>query len=371
MSTNLNFPIVRYHKGKSHYQWGLSHGEEFRSAILELVEIRKDLMLKKNPKLSSKLDELAMEQFEITKKVAPHLSEELRGIAEGAKTSLTNIVILNNYTDFRDIQLPDEGCSTIHVQTASEILSGQTWDMHRSAKNYLCLIDIPEHNIDGKNIAHSIILSLVGCLGLMGINTHNCLIGVNNINTGNARSGIIWPALVRKTLEATTLSQMRESLTKLPVTSGHNYLISSVEGGEHWEIMPDIAECVGLVEKNCQGYAFHTNHCLGPKIKELEDKSSMSSTTFNRFDLLSKKVGQVKSINTLKGLLTDHEEYPKSICSHFENGAQDPSFTCGGGVADLKKNVAVFWRGCPIHDQDYVEYTVGHNCHEFSIKKTT
>lgn len=370
MTTNFNFPIVKYLKGKTHYEWGKGHGEEFRTGILELIEIRKDLMLKKNPKLSSKLDELAMEQFEITKKVAPHLSEELRGIADGAKTTLTNIVILNNYTDFRDIQLPDEGCSTIHVQTPTEVLSGQTWDMHRSAKNYLCLIDVPEHQIDDRKISHSIILSLVGCVGLMGVSTQNCLIGVNNINTGNARSGIIWPVLVRKTLEGNTLSEMREILTKLPVTSGHNYLISSKEGGEHWEITPDLAECVGKVLVNTQGFAFHTNHCLGTEIQKLEDKSSMSSTTFNRFDLLSKKVNHVKDINTLKGLLTDHDEFPKSICSHFENGAQDPSFTCGGGVADLNRNVAVFWRGCPVHDHDYVEYTVGHDGHEFFIKKT-
>lgn len=370
MSTNFQFPVIKYKSGKSHYEWGFDHGHEYRSGILELIDIRKDLMLKKNPKLESKLDALAMEQFEITKKVAPHLSEELKGIADGAKTSLTNIVILNNYTDFRDIQLPDEGCSTIHVQTQTEILSGQTWDMHRSAKNYLCLIDVPQHTINGKIIDHSIILSLIGCVGLMGINTHNCLIGVNNINTGNARSGIIWPVLVRKTLEGTTLAEMRDILTKLPVTSGHNYLISSKEGGEHWEITPDVAECVGKVSLNTHGFAFHTNHCLGKEIQKLEDKTSMSSTTFNRFDLLTKKVNHVKDINTLKGLLTDHDEFPKSICSHFENGAQDPSFTCGGGVADLNKNTAVFWRGCPTHDHDYVEFHVSHNGHEFIIKKT-
>ncbi len=371
MNTNFNFPLIKYQKDQNHYQWGFGHGKEYETGIKELIEIRKDLMLKKNPKLLSKLDELAMEQFEITKKVAPHLSEELRGIADGANTTLTNIIILNNYTDFRDIQLPDEGCSTIHLQTQTEVLSGQTWDMHRSAKNYLCLIDVPRHNINGRTVAHSVILSLVGCVGLMGVNTHNCLIGVNNINTGNARSGIIWPVLVRRTLEGTTLEEMREILKKLPVTSGHNYLISSKEGGEHWEITPDIAECVGKVEANTTGFAFHTNHCLGSEIQKLEDKGSMSSTTFNRYDLLTKKVIHVKNINTLKGLLTDHEEFPKSICSHFENGAQDPSFTCGGGVADLKKNVAVFWRGCPLHDHDYVEYHVAHNNEEFNIKKTT
>ncbi|MGZ3809342.1 MAG: hypothetical protein ACXVCE_14755, partial [Bacteriovorax sp.] len=56
----------------------------------------------------------------------------------------------------------------------------------------------------------------------------------------------------------------------------------------------------------------------------------------------------------------DHDEFPKSICSHFENGAQDPSFTCGGGVSDLKRGRHIFWRGCPAHDSDYKE-------HEFAL----
>lgn len=364
--TNYQFPVIKYKKGATSSEWGLQHGESFRQGIKELVEIRTELMLKKNPALKKELDSLALAQFEVSKQFAPHLADELKHIAIGANLTLTDLVILNNYTDFRDIILPEEGCSTIHVQKNNEVLSGQTWDMHRSAKNYLSLIDVPK----SENHDAMIILSLIGCVGLMGINTKNCLIGVNNINTANAKAGLIWPILVRKTLEANTLENMRHTLTHSPVTSGHNYLISSPLGGEHWEITPTHQERVGKVESKSSGYAFHTNHCLGKEIEKLEDKSSMSSTTFCRFDLLSKKVENVKDLNTLKGLLTDHEEFPKSICSHFENGAQDPSFTCGGGVADLNRNTAVFWRGCPLHDQDYVEYAVKHDGNEFQMTKT-
>ncbi len=363
--TNFQFPLIKYRAGQTPKEWGHFHGESNRIAVQELCEIRKDLMLKKNPKLFHKLDELALTQYQVSLDFAPHLCQEMMGIAEGAGVSLTDIVILNNYTDFRDILLPDEGCSTVHVQTDKEILAGQTWDMHRSAKNYLCLISVP------KTETHSaqVILSLTGCVGLMGISTQNCLIGVNNINTGNALPRVIWPILVRKTLEGKSLGEMRETLTTAKVTSGHNYLISSLEGGEHWEITPDINECVGKVSKGERNFAIHTNHCLGPKIQEIEDKSSMSSTTFNRFDLLTKKIKAVKDLTTFKGMLTDHEEFPKSICSHFENGAQDPSFTCGGGIHDFNKNISVFWRGCPIHDKDYVEYAVKHDGEDFTINR--
>ncbi len=353
MNTNCMFPYIQYQKNKSHLNWGESHGEEFKIAIKELAQIRKDLMLAKNPKLKSKLTELALEQYEISKKFSPHIASEIEGITKGSGLSLTDIVILNNYTDFRDIILPEEGCSTIHVQTSEHIFSGQTWDMHRSAKNYMALIHLPPTD----HSAASLVLTLVGCVGLMGVTTHNTLIGVNNINTSNAKTGLIWPLLVREVLHQKSLGLMRRTLLNAPVTSGHNYLISSPEGGEHLEITPTVSEKVSALQKGQTGSIFHTNHCVGFEVEQLEDKSSMSSTTFNRWDLLSKKSHGVKTFEDFKNLLTNHDEFPKSICSHFENGAQDPSFTCGGGVSDLKNSKHLFWRGCPIHDNDYREYS--------------
>jgi isopenicillin-N N-acyltransferase-like protein len=352
MSTNCQFPYIKYQTGKSSKEWGFSHGEEFRTAIGELAEIRRGLMLSKNPALSRKLDVLALEQLELSRTFAPHLALEIEGIAAGANLTLTDLVILNNYTDFRDISLPEEGCSTVHIQTPTEILSGQTWDMHRSAKNYMCLIHVPQTETHTAQL----VLTLVGCVGLMGVNTHNGLIGVNNINTTNAKTGLIWPVLVRKTLEAKNLGEMRTILLNAPVTSGHNYLISTPEGGEHLEITPSVTEKVSALNQGQVGGIFHTNHCLGFEIEKLEDKKSMSSTTFNRYKLLSKKTHKVTDLIDFKNLLTDHDDFPKSICSHFENGTQDPSFTCGGGVSDLKKGTHIFWRGCPAHDSDYKEY---------------
>ncbi|MBY0412929.1 MAG: hypothetical protein K2Q18_02130, partial [Bdellovibrionales bacterium] len=309
MSTNCMFPYIEYAAGKSNYDWGLAHGESFRVAIAELAEIRRHLMLAKNPKLEVKLDELAMEQFEHSKKFAPHIASEIEAIAKGANLSLSDLVVLNNYTDFRDIILPEEGCSTVHIQTPDEILAGQTWDMHRSAKNYMCLIHVPANN----NHSSQLVLSLVGCVGLMGVTTDNTLIGVNNINTLNARTGLIWPLLVRKVLEEKSLAKMRSTLLSAPVTSGHNYIISSPEGGEHLEITPTVSEKVSALQAGQVGSVFHTNHCMGSEIKKIEDQTASSSTTHNRWALLSKKTHKVFDLEDFKNLLSDHEEFPKSL----------------------------------------------------------
>ncbi len=349
---DCNFAYINYQKGKSHLEWGNSHGEEFKDAINELVEIRTNLMLEKNPLLRNKLDELAKQQFEISKNYSPHLADELEGIAKGSNKTITEIVILNNYTDFRDIELNEEGCSTIHIQRGEKSFSGQTWDMHSSAKRFVNVIHIPKNDHSPEHI----VFSLVGCLGMMGLNTHKCFIGVNNINTKNAKAGLIWPLLVRSALETKNFNELERKITSAPVTSGHNYIISTPENGAHWEITPEEKECIGKSKRGDASEIFHTNHCLGEKIKKIEDPQSSSSTTHNRFEILAKKTPLIETNKDLISLLKDHEGHPKSICSHYESGKQDPSMTCGGGVVDFQDLSFHLWRGCQEYDKKYQEY---------------
>lgn len=379
-NTNCHFPLIIYQGHLSAQKWGQIHGESYRDAISELAQIRKELMLAKNPKLKSKLEDLGQEQFNVSKTFSPKLAEELVGIAQGANLTVTDLVILNNYTDFRDIILPDEGCSTVFIGNKKTCLAGQTWDMHRSAKNYLCLISIEKTSHEYGTTPAQLVLSLVGCLGLMGTNTRGEFIGVNNINTKNAKAGLIWPFLVRESLvtrpiketsknESTGLSQMQTVLMEAPVTSGHNYLIADKSGGKHLEITPTEKEIVSSVllhpSPEKLNAIIHTNHCLGKTIIPLEDKNSISSTTFERFTLLEKKSPQITSLQEFKEMLGSHDGHPKSICSHYESGAQDPSFTCGGGVSDLKNGGHIFWRGCKKYDDDYKEYQWSLNGDEF------
>lgn len=349
MNTDCHFPYIDYEKGKSPRQWGQAHGESFKKAIGELFVIRKELMLAKNPSLRPHLDRLAHEQWEISKTFAPDIAEELQGIAEGSGLTLSDIVILNNYTDFRDITLADEGCSTVGIKSENQLLVGQTWDMHSSAKNYMCLI----HSKETKDASEALILSLVGCVGLMGVNTHLCSVGVNNINTKKARAGLIWPLLVRSLLKEKSLEAMEAQLRGAPVTSGHNYIMADKENVEHYEATPTSFAKVNWQAKN---YVFHTNHCLMPETIALEEKGVQASTTHARYDLLTKKMDRVRNKSELLTLLQDHEGHPMSICSHFESGAQDPSMTCGGGIVDQLDGSSHFWRGCPRYDSNYKNY---------------
>ena len=348
--TDQNFPIIEYPSGQPPLEWGRMHGESYRLGIRELVEIRLGLMREKNPALSpAHIESLAGEQWSVTQHVAPELTYELNGIAEGSGLSAEHIVVLNNYTDFRDIQIPDEGCSAVFVNQDSGPIAGQTWDMHGSAKNYVCCLKVPVAESD----ASSVLFTLVGCVGMMGYSPFGTMVGVNNINTNGATAGAMWPAVVRKTLCFRTHEEMARHLATAQVTSGHNYLIASEQQAEMWEVMPGLSERVEFLSTAEEGFLFHTNHCLGEQTILREYTMSQNSTSHTRYELLEHKLVHVRTFEDVYELLNDHENYPRSICSNYQANSQDPSITCGGAVGNLTTGRVEMWRGDPEYDANF------------------
>lgn len=352
--TDQGFPVIEYRRGDAPREWGRAHGEAFREGIAELHDIRYGLMRQKNASLDDdSIERLAAEQWDATSRLNPELADEMRGISDGSGLSPAHVVIVNNYTDFRDIQMPDEGCSAVFVDTGEGPIAGQTWDMHGSAKRYVCCLRVPAQ--DGEMV----LFSLVGCVGMMGYSSWGAMVGVNNINTDGARPGAVWPAVVRETLAERSHDAMVERLTTAEVTSGHNYLVASHHAdsrAEMWEVMPDLAEMADRYRGAERPRLFHTNHCLGERAVSRETPGSMNSSTHIRYGLLEKKIDAADTFDDVYDLLNDHENYPQSICSNHQTSDQDPSVTCGGAVGDLATRRVVMWRGDELHDDNFVRH---------------
>ncbi len=349
--TDVGFPVIEYSAAESPREWGRQHGETWREAIGELVAIRSGLMLEKNPRLGpATIPDLARQQWKFTAEYDADLAAELQGIAEGAGCSLDDIVILNNYTDFRDIQIDNQGCSAAFVNRDGNVVAGQTWDMHGSAKRFVCCLKIPSLNHGGD----SVLFSIVGCVGMMGFNASGMMVGVNNINTDGARPGILWPVLIRKLVEARDHEEQVGLLHAARLTSGRSFLLADRTGASFWEVMPGLCERVSLLHEGQAGHLFHTNHCLGELAKTRETAIALTSTTHIRFDLLDRKIARVSDFGGMYDLMNDHEGYPKSICSNFQTSSQDPSITCGGAVGDLNTGRVRMWRGDAVHDNNFL-----------------
>lgn len=245
---------------------GHEHGEHLRESVRTMAAARMELMFRE-PQFKSKQQvfELAAQHLPILEAYDQDLYAELIGIAKGAGISPEEAVVLNHYTDLRDIG----GCTMVFVPSASGNLLGQTWDIDASALDHVVLL-----KFEG-----SLVLTVAGCLGLTGFNSRGVGICINNLSSLDARIGLVWPALVRKVLKASSAQQGRDLVMNAPLGSGHHYAIGDSKDFFGIETSGTQKK---LTHKGTHNPYFHTNHCLDQEIARCSTVRA-GSTTYTRY----------------------------------------------------------------------------------------
>ena len=133
--------ILRLEKGLSAKDRGRVHGETFADDVKELAEIRLGLISAAWQGASEKdVLALAEEHLPVLRKYDQDLYQEFQGIAQAAGVTEAELLVLNHYTDLRDMGITEkaleEGCSILHARYDEEVLVAQTWDMHATAEPF-------------------------------------------------------------------------------------------------------------------------------------------------------------------------------------------------------------------------------------------
>lgn len=321
---------------------GIAHGQAWPKEIHELSKIRKNLLFSAMKTWSEpKINKLLEAHLEVLQK-DPELWEEFCGIADGAKISHTDLMILNNHTDLRDFGDSnfDESlleCSCFAFKKGNKTIAGQTWDMHGSAKPYVAHLKII------KETQTQEVFTLTGCLGLTGVTTNNFGVFINNLRSRDVSIGYAWPAVVRKLLDCRSIKEATTLLEKFRPSAGRNFLLVDKDNATNVEVTSKHTELVGSLKL---GYLFHTNHYLS-SLKAEEEASTRSKTTLNRYACLEKIAPQTLTaelnLETLAEKLLNQTVGELSIPLN----AEDPhaSATCGGLLYDFEIRKGVSFEG--------------------------
>jgi isopenicillin-N N-acyltransferase-like protein len=181
-------------------------------------------------------------------------------------------------------------------------------------------------------------LTIIGCIGMIGINEAGIAIGINNLVTGDGRPGVTWPFVVRQVLAQTNLEDALACITSAPLSGGHNYLLADAAGrGYNVEAMATRYH----VEPVQTGSWVHTNHCLISSNIEVErariPKSRASSET--RLTQAGAILNRGRlTLADLLALTRDHSA-ENGICVHPE----EPFFVESCGAAIMRPATREFW----------------------------
>jgi isopenicillin-N N-acyltransferase-like protein len=344
-------------------EWGRIHGESFRGEIHSLSEIRTYLTMRlgKFPDADTVL-RVAAAHLPVLERYDRDLYDELLGIAEGSGASPAQIVVLNHYTDLRDLDpatalaTPHEpgdepgGCSIVWARSPSGTILAQTWDMHATAIPYVMMLHVPER---GGRPA-SWLFTLTGCLGMTGLNRHGLGVAINNLFSNDARVGVVWPALVRRCLYERTAASARDVVLQSPIGSGRHYLVADTASAWGIEASGTLAEVIFDAGAPDAGAAYvHTNHCLSTVVGA-QSRVPPTSTTHDRYRWLTASVAErpVADLPDVWRRLGSQDGYPRSVCTNMAT-PENPhgSATCGAIAMELAARRA--WaQGGFVHNVD-------------------
>jgi isopenicillin-N N-acyltransferase like protein len=273
------------------YQHGLSHAEAIQHFAEERVKLSGEEAwtgrnLPRTDVLA--LAEACLDEHRI---YSPSLVEELQGMADATKVSMAELLIVNGFTDFIDTVFKVGGfevggaspktfanagadnCTVFavpdHKAQGGKGFYGQTWDMHDTATPHVILLH-------GKpsNSPEFLAFTSVGCVGMIGMNTEGISVGINNLTGADGQIGVMWPFVVRKVLEQTTIADALECITQAKLAGAHNYMLFDKTGrGYNIEAM----STKNYVTELKDDALVHTNHCTVAETRQVERKREPAS----------------------------------------------------------------------------------------------
>jgi isopenicillin-N N-acyltransferase-like protein len=309
------FPLIEVDGGD--FERGLQHGGQAAELIRANLEGYWRLFQHETGLDHLAVLEQARQYLEPSQGYAPHLVDEMRGIAEGAGVSLDEILALNCRTEIfslRTIPLAQE-CTALFVapeMTADgHTLVAQNWDWADALRGGLVLLRVKR---PGEPTA--LMLTEAGMVGKIGQNSAGLGVCLNFLRHDHRRVGVPLHLILRQAISAPRLSLTVAAVYRALRADAGNYLLAHASGqAVDLEATPSD---VGVLHPE-SGLLAHTNHFLTPHLQEgdrgvIESKST--SLRYSRaLNLLRSRVGAI-TVETLKEVLRDHFHRPNSICRH-------------------------------------------------------
>lgn len=318
------FPLVEV--SGTNYEMGRQHGELCATAINSFVqsmysEVRAHLGWSR---------EKVLEQVHVYDKFieefAPHLHQEMKGIAEGAALSFPEILLLQVRGEFTQAVTGGQECTSyaiIGAQTAEgEVLVGQNVDLQESFEEQGIML-----HMTPKKGPRMLCCTLAGSLGHNGINSHGMGWAGNALDCGGWRPGVPRYILFRTMLEQESLDVAIGELRRARRASSCNYMLAHASGA--------IADVESLVEGDAvlrpsNGFLAHANNYLAQELagyEKLLPQLPDSGIRGTRMKELLEERRESFSVETVMQALKDHHNYPQSICRHQLSDREAPFAT--------------------------------------------
>ena len=244
----------------------------------------------------------------------PDALEEIRGIAEGTGVTYGDILTLNCRSEIM-FALSD-GCTSVVIPPEASANGNtyiaQTWDWLKPAYDTCVVLELHQNPLPSL-----IMVCEAGMIGGKGVNSAGIGCGMNALGIGSGQVGVPLHIMYRGIMNTVKISDSIEAVAK-PCRAGcGNFFIGSAEGlALHLEFTPTAFDVIMPDTKSIA----HANHFLSPLFAEKDMLKTALPCSFPRNYRAQKKLNQLHGSLTRKNIctdvLSDHVNFPDSVCSH-------------------------------------------------------
>jgi isopenicillin-N N-acyltransferase-like protein len=345
-------PLIRVQG--SHAEVGKQLGEAVRPLIQHSVENARNLVESTRMDLHLTWEGArtqARKYMPFAHERYPQYVEELNGMAEGANVNNIDLAVVNfleavttdalHLTKCTSLSVNEQNTANRHVLVAHN----EDWLPDDEPDVYLVQAKLDDEPA-------FLAMSYGGLLPNIGFNEEGLCQCCDTVYPNDTRIGIPRVIVSRAVLGAKTIGQaIRRTLVPLRA-AGYNHLITH-ESGEMYNVEVSAHNFDILYAEN--GYLVHTNNYLSPKMESIESNPDELIHTRVRYyrALHLLKENKKHTIKTLEAILSDHVNYPDSVCNHsvFDLDPLDREKTIISMVMDLsERKMEVAW-GNPCANQ--------------------
>jgi isopenicillin-N N-acyltransferase-like protein len=292
-------------------------------------------------------------------KYTPEIVDEIRGMSAGAKLDFQDIFFLNiTY----EISVPSVmGCTSFAAAGEAtgngEVITGQNFDFLSMWEDIIIVLKMkPTHGPEILAVAPA------GSLGLIGLNSAGISLNLNLLRNKDSlapNGGVPSHMILRKLLTCENIGEAIGVIASAEMRSAKNYLLASDQGD-----IVDVEVIINDLDVYYpeRGILTHANCFRADRFKSADLAPVYWPDSYIRgqrlYQLMDNQHGQV-SVDVMKQLLQDHNNYPNSICRHPDPRAPLPIGRIVKTLVSIifcpKERKACIALGNPC-ENEYVEY---------------
>jgi isopenicillin-N N-acyltransferase-like protein len=280
-----------------------------------------------------------------TERAAPELIEELRGMAEGSGVSFAELFVMNASTELHQTAGRFEECTVVgvteHGTVDGNVLLAHNEDATAGWGELAYVI-----HAKPENAPEFAAFTYAGLLLHQGVNSAGLGSVGNALYVRDAKVGIPKLLLYRRAIAQPTIEQAIRAVTTPGRAYGNNHLFANADG-DIYDV--EVTGAAWSLLHAGNRFLAHANHLVDPCIVHLDREEDLlnSQLRVRRVErLVDAQFGAI-TVDSLKAIMADHANYPRSVCKHHAPESDLFYGTIGSVVIDVTNRILWACSGNP------------------------